>query len=137
MAFPVELLRLGVGIASHLTAGVQQPVTIEPWIGQTAHGPSYGAPVTFDGQSSGHPMPLVDLTTKQRVVKGQWINVAGTLTFLGDVAPNGAPGRLEPIDTRDRITLADGTRWPIVQSGGFNDPGTGRPLAPEVWLGAR
>jgi hypothetical protein len=136
MAFPVELLRLGVGLANHLTVGVQQGVTIEPWIGQDAHSPIYGTPVVFDG-SSGHPMPLVDLTTKQRVVKGQWITIAGTLTFLGDVAPNGAPGRIEPIDTRDRITLADGTRWPIVGSGGFSDPGTGRPLAPEVFLGAR
>jgi hypothetical protein len=136
MPFPLELLRLGVGLADKLTSGVQQVVTIEPWIGQTAHGPLYGPPVTFDG-SPGHPMPLVDLTVKQRVVKGQWINVAGTLTFLGDVAPNGTPGREEPIDTRDRITLADGTRWPIVSAGGFSDPGTGRPLAPEILLGAR
>jgi hypothetical protein len=136
MAFPVEILRLGVGLANHLTTGVQQIITIEPWIGQNAHGPLFGAPVVFDG-SPGRPMAIVDTTTKQRVVKGQWINIAGTLTFLGDVSPNGAPGREEPIDTRDRVTLADGTRWPIVSSGGFNDPGTGRPLAPEVWLGAR
>jgi hypothetical protein len=131
MAFPIEILRMGVGLANTFTKGAQDKITHEAWIGQSISGPLYAPPISLDC--------AVDKTIRQMPLgaKGEPITIVATLTFPYDVPPNGTPGRKEPIDPRDRITLADGTTGPIVSSGGYVDPGTHRPLAPIVMLGAR
>lgn len=131
MAFPLEILKSGIGIANKLTKGVQANVTFEAWTGQDGYGvDSFASPVTLTA--------VVDMTRKQaHVPSGLDVTVMATLTIVGDVAPNGAAGRVEPIDPRDRITLADGTTGPIVDApGAVVDPSTNRGLIHVVMLGA-
>lgn len=130
MAFPADVLRAGVAIANTLTAGAQQAITHEPWTSETGDGTvSYGSPVTLRA--------VVDLTRKQKTtITGTLITVIATLTIVGDVAPNGATGRNEPIDPRDRITLPGGITGPIIGvPNAVVDPGTGRGFIHEITLG--
>lgn len=130
MSFPAEIIRAGVAIANTLTAGVQQNITWEPWIAEAGDGAvTYGSPVTLRA--------VVDLTRKQKMtITGALVTVIATLTIVGDVTPNGATGRSEPIDPRDKITLPDGTTGPIIGvPNAVVDPGTGRGFIHEVTLG--
>lgn len=131
MPFPAELLRSGVKTAHGLTKGVQSQVTHYPWISQSVHGDdTYDTPVTLTC--------VVDRTNRIVYQGGQQVTVTATLTFVGDVQPNGAPGRREPIDPRDKIVLPDGFTGPIVSTpDGVTDPGTGRGFIQSVMLGTR
>lgn len=132
MAFPAEILRSGVAIANTLTAGVQSNIIHEAWIDQDVHGiAAFAAPVTLKA--------VIDLTRKKKkLADGRVITVVATLTIVGDVAPNGAANRYEPIDPRDVITLPDGTTGPIVLEGprSVMDPTTGRGFIHEIMISA-
>lgn len=128
--FPAELLEVGVAIADDLTKGVQQDVTLEPWLSSDAKGKrTYDTPVTFKA--------VVNKTRRQRPTgAGTFVNIVATLTVVGDVAPNGAAGRREPIDPRDRITLADGTTGPILSApSAVMNPNTGRGFINKIEIG--
>lgn len=129
MAFPREVLVAGIAVANALTQGVQCDCTLEAWISEDGEGVvTYASPVTLRA--------VVDLTRKSRVVDGQLVTVVATLTVVGDVAPNGASGRYEPIDPRDRITLPDGRTGPILNaSDAVLDPVLGRPFINGIYLG--
>ncbi len=131
MAFPLEVLRGGIALANQLTAGVQVTITHQAWIDQD----TFGDPVLAD------PVPIkciLDLTRRQlQQDDGVTVTVIATATIVGDVSPNGAAGRVEPIDPRDIITLPDGTTGPIINTAPNSvvDPGTGRGLIHEILLG--
>lgn len=131
MAFPAEIIRSGVSIADDLTSGVQPSFTHHPWIGQDGAGKrTYGSPVTLAG--------VVDRTFRMITSNGQQIAIAATITVVGDISPNGAAGRREPIDPRDKIVLSDGFTGPIIDApGSVVDPGTGRGFIHSIMLGAR
>ena len=132
MAFPADILRSGVAIVDSLTKGVQVNITHEAWVDQDGHGdPVLANPVTLRA--------VLDLNRKQqRQDDGTIITIMATVTIVGDVAPNGAAGRLEPIDPRDIITLPDGTTGPIIQTAPNSvvDPITGRGFIHEIVLAA-
>jgi hypothetical protein len=130
MAFPLELLKSGIGLADTFTKGVQAAISLEQWTGQSAFGdPTYATAVSV--------LAIIDMTRKdKRRADGTLQAVVATLTILVPVADNGATGRLEPIDPRDRITLPDGTTGPILGApNAVLDPSTNRTLFIEVMIG--
>lgn len=126
----VDILRSGINIANNVTASIQGSVTLEQWTGQDGYGaPTYASSVAVDA--------IIDLTRKTRpTASGQLVTVVATVTCLESISPNGASGRQEPIDPRDRITLPNGATGPIVNvPDAVLDPLTNRPFFNVIYLG--
>lgn len=126
-----DAIRSAVAAASAQTAGLQVDVTHEAWIGHKAGGyaqPDYAVAVSRKA--------LVQEGTNQiRLPNGDVFTARACISFLVPVLANGAAGRKEPIDPRDRITLPSGLTGPIVENpGGMVDPQTGRPFINTFWL---
>lgn len=133
-----SLVRKAVAIADKQTKSLQVTVTHEAWTGADS---VYGAP-TFAA-----PISRLAIVEDKEVLRdqgaGSLILQRAAIYFLRPIEPNGAVGRNEPIDTRDRITLSDGYTGPILTVGGANeqsrtglvDPVTGYPYLFEVILG--
>lgn len=123
-----DLIKNGVALADSLTSDLQPDVAFEAWVGQDAFGKAlYAAPLSV--------ACLVE--RKQKLVRnptGEEVMSSHALTILRPLAPNGAPQRSEPIDTRDRFTLADGTTGTIINTEGFDDPVTNASYFAQVWL---
>lgn len=125
-----DIIRSGIAIADTVTKGAQVDVTHYPWESQTGFGViTFGAAVTRKA--------IVDMTRKQRMTAtGTLVNTVATVTFLETVAPNGAAGRREPIDPRDKIVLPDGTTGPIFDApDSVVDPLTDRPYFNTILIG--
>lgn len=105
-------------------AGELLEVVHAPWVGpgRDAYGP---------------PTARQALVQRGAKIEGGGVQVEGTrVEFLGAVEPNGATGRKEPVDPRDRLTLP-GEAQPghIVEVPGvLLDPATGLPFVNVVWL---
>lgn len=129
MAFD-DLVRTGVSLANDLTGSLQTTVTHEAWTGMDELGDeTYAGPVTLNA--------IVNQRQRERRTNtGETIMTRAEITILETITPNGAAGRVEPIDNRDRITLPDGTTGPIVDTEGILDPDTNRPYFARVWLGS-
>jgi hypothetical protein len=79
---------------------------------------------------------LVEQKQRLRTLQGgQTIMTRFKLTILTVLDPQGTSNRTEPIDTRDKFVLVDGSTGPIVDVEGLIDPATGSPYMYEVWLG--
>jgi hypothetical protein len=130
----IDILRNGVqSIASKALDSFKGNVTLTPWIGTDGRGGnSYGTPVTLRA--------LIDPTKRTRYTgSGVLVMTYATLTFLdpiADTSANSGETRQQPIDPRDKIVLPDGGTAPIVQTGGFMDPLTSRPIDSETILGS-
>ena len=124
-----DLVRSGVAIAKSVTSDLQADVTLEAWTGSTASGGS-----TF---ATAVTLPAI-VEMKQRLKKlatGDVVMSRAVVTFLEPVTANGATGRREPIDPRDRITLPDDTTGPILDVEGMVDAETDAPYMSSVFLG--
>lgn len=114
MSSPAAWLTVAVAAADQATAGLglQVEVSHEAWIGQDGYAkPQYDDPVPLSA--------LVQEGTNQvRTLAGETITTKACLSFLRPLTPNGATGRREPIDPRDRITLPSGYTGPIVDNAG-------------------
>ena len=123
-----DLIKSGVALADSLTSDLQPLVDFEAWIGQDAFGQAQYAP----------PVKVRCLVErKQKLIRtaaGNEVMSSHALTILRPLAPNGAPHRSEPVDTRDRFTLADGTTGVILNAEGFDDPVTNAGYFAQVWL---
>lgn len=111
--------------------GLLEPVTHEAWIGHKPGGyaePDFAVPVTR--------LALVqEGTNQQRTPEGKEITVRACISFLDPIPANGAVGRREPVDPRDRITLRSGLTGPIVDApGSVIDTETGRRVISVFWL---
>lgn len=127
-----SVIRNAIGIANSLTSSLQAEITLEQWTGQNDQGkPTYGSVKRL--------MAIIDKKqTMRKDAGGQDIVAKHALTILKPIKANGADGRQEPIDPRDRITLPDGTTGPIVDIQGTVDPGAkidGDTYITEVFLG--
>lgn len=125
-----NLIRNGVAIANRLTTDLQVSITHYAWIGQGAtYGePLYSTPITRTA--------IVEL--KQRMIRipgGEDIWQKASVTFLEPIAANGAAGRREPIDPRDKIVLPDGYTGPIRDVIGLANNFADSPYMIEVILG--
>ncbi len=123
-------LAAGIATAKTVAASLLDDITIEPFTGNDRTGaPSYAAAVTYPA--------LVE--PKQRITKnslGEDIVSQARVTILEPIAANGTSGRHEPVDTRDKLTLPDGTVGPILDIVGTVNPDTGYPYMFEIYLGA-
>jgi len=123
-----SLVRAGVAAAAELTASLQVNVLHAAWIKTQSQGPEYTAFITrralVEQKSS-----LLRSTTNEAVVS------RAKITLLDPVPRNGADGRREPVDPRDKFVLPDGTTGPILAVNGLLDPVTGLPYLIEVYLG--
>lgn len=125
-----SLIRHGVALADSLTASLQPVVSFEAWTGQDAFGaPTYAAAIPVAALTEQR------LSTRQ-TLNGKLVPTVAKITILRPLAVNGAAGRIEPIDNRDRFTLPDGTTGPVVDVADFTDPDSGRGYFAEVWLGS-
>jgi hypothetical protein len=84
---------------------------------------------------------LVDVTRKERLsASGGMIMTDGALTILdpiADTTPNAGFDRKQPVDTRDKFVLPDGTVGSsITEAGGFMDAATSRGFINELLLGS-
>lgn len=125
----LDILRNGIAVADSITTDLQSTVTHEAWIGQDFNGkPIFAAAISR----------AAIVERKQRIVKGadgREIMSTHYVGFLRPIDPNGTPGRQEPVDPRDRITLSDGSTGPIVSIDGFMDRAFDRPMYSQVYLG--
>lgn len=125
-----SLVRNAVATAHKVTKDLQVTVTHEAYTGLNGDAKAtYASGVDY--------LALVEKRVRRfRNDAGEDIMSQHLVTFLTTVAENGTAGRSEPIDTRDRITLPDGTVVPILHvAGGILDPLTGQPYLHEVYLG--
>lgn len=132
MSFPFsKFIRRGVKLVDKFTLDGQAQITHEAWIAQDKFGKAtYALPVTL--------RCVID--SRQRIIittGGQTITVMSTLTFTSPIAPNGAFGRREPIDPRDKITLPNGFTGPIIDTSAPIDPKTGAGYIQQIMLGTR
>jgi hypothetical protein len=122
------IVKKAVSIADSVTKSLQGVVIHAPWIGQDGDGTARYGP-------SHRYKAIIDLKEIQRhTPSGQLVLTTASILFLQPLPPNGAAGRTEPIDPRDKLVLPDGTTGPIVIAAGFVDAGTGHPFFGEVWL---
>lgn len=127
-----DTVRTMVAVANSMTAPLQPTVTHYAWTGQSGTGKPIYVLIGVARKA------LVEHRTRRIVTaQGQEILAEHQLLFLEPVPAQGASGRIEPIDPRDKIVLPNGTTAPIVHIGGFADAGSsiGDTFYHEVWLG--
>jgi hypothetical protein len=125
-----NIVRSGVAIANKVTASLQGTVTIKQWVAQDGFGLD-----TF-GKTLRIPA-IIEMGEKEFDLQdGVSITTKATITFLQPVPVNGAAGRVEPIDTRDILTLPDGTTGPtLVGAPMIVDPASSKPYFQIVGIG--
>lgn len=132
MAGFADLVRdIGVGLADRLTASLQVSIKHYPWTGVDDYGgPVYGSYKIRKGIVEYHQR-------LRRTVGGQENMQHGVIYFPRPIAANGAEGRSEPIDARDKFEFPDGTVFPVLDVEGVLDPKTGYPYMFTVIFGAK
>lgn len=124
-----DIIRNGVAIAKRTTADLQVPVTYYAWTGVDG----YNKPTFAAAQEL---MAIVDFRQRRRrLADGTEIVQTATVTFVQPLTANGASGRREPIDPRDKIVLPNGHVGPILEVSGPVDPATSLPYLVDVMLG--
>ncbi len=105
-------IRKGVAIAHRVTKGVQETVQHVTWVGQDG----MGAPLTTVVPRLAFVEQDVQL---MRMDDGKMVQVRAVLTFLDPITANGAAGRIEPVDPKDKFILSDGSTGPILKVSGL------------------
>lgn len=124
-----DIVRNLVGVAQSLTSSLQSSVAHSAWTGRDDHGkPTYATAVT-------RPALIEHEQRLLRTATGEEAQQMAKVTFLQPIAANGASGRKEPIDPRDKIVLPDGRSGPILAVEGLVDPDTSSPYLYVVRLG--
>lgn len=123
------IVRNAVSLADSLTESLQAEVMHSAWIEADAYGePVFAAAV-------GRLAIVEERVRERQLSSGRVIMSRAKVTFLRPVPPNGAAGRVEPVDTRDLIVLPSGNSWPIIDVAGLVDPTTDLPYFGEILLG--
>lgn len=126
-----SLVRSGVSLADSLTGSLQDECTYEAWTGSDRFGK--------ETYAAGVALPTL-IERKQDLVtdyEGEEVVSKATITILRPIADNGASGRQEPIDPRDKFTLPDGTSGRILSVDAFIDPSIGAGYFHIVKLGGK
>jgi hypothetical protein len=125
-----DIIRNGIAIANSLTGTLQVTVKHSAWVSVDVYGkPVYA--VAIERQA------IVDF--KQRLMRsfaGAEVLQTASVMFLEPIDSNGAEGRREPIDPRDKIVLPNGHTGVIIDVKGFVDVSTDHPFYYEVALGS-
>lgn len=128
----VDIIRdVAIKVAHDVTISVQVDVLHSAWIGQSGTGvPRYATAVS-------RPC-LFERAQRQIMTRdGREVMSRHKLSFIHAIEANGAPGREEPIDPRDKIEVPGVASGPIIDVEGLVDPGTGLPFYAIVWIGAK
>jgi hypothetical protein len=125
-----NVVRAGVAIADRLVKDLEVTVLHYPWISESGFGkPSFA--VT--------PVPILAVVRHTRDIKrtvdGDTADPFAVILIPRPLAANGATGRDEPIDPRDKFVLPDGTEFVVRNVVGILDPSTGKPYAYRVEVG--
>lgn len=121
-------VRSGVAVANKVTDSLQADVSYERSTGQDAFGDdTFAAAVTLPA--------IVDW--RQREVRTQTgiLTVSRAVVTFLDIEALVTATASNGIQHDDKLTLPDGDTGPILDTSGFIDPGTGIPIATEVFLG--
>ena len=129
MAGFADIIRSGVALADSLTTTLQPTVLHAAWTGNDGTG-------GYTYASAVKRPALVERKQKMvRKASGEEVLSTHAVYFLRPIKNNGATGRQEPIDPRDRITLPDGTTSNILTVSSFIDKDSGAGYFHEVYLG--
>lgn len=123
----LDVLRTGVKIADKVTKPLQATVMYAREGVDNSYGPTYLTAVPLHA--------IVDYKAVQVRTKGGVLTATrATITLLNIDEVVAATAGLG-IGNNDIFTLPDGDTGPILDIGGFVDPGTGHPIATTVMLG--
>lgn len=124
----LDVVRSAVAVADSVTKPLQSTVSYQRRTGQDQFGsPTYAAAVDLPA--------IVDWKATQRRTSTGILTVSrAVITFLDAAELSAATGG-NGIDDNDVLTLPDGTTGPLLDLGGFIDPGTGIPIATEAYMG--
>ena len=78
---------------------------------------------------------LITMFPRPALATGKHVTPRARLTLLSLPKANGADGRIEPIDARDRFTLPNGLVAQVLTIDGVMDPDTDAPYSVSVWVG--
>lgn len=110
------LIRQGLQLADSLTGSLQDTVMYEPWQGENR----FGEPVYGQAHS------IKALVERDAGLKHQYVGLEfkfkHLIYILRPMPPDGSEGRNEPIDSRDRFTLSDGSTTKTAKVSGLMDP---------------
>ena len=122
-------IRSAVATADKVVKSLQPSVQHACWTGQDMFGKA-----TFSSFAT--RKAIIEQGIKERRLgDGRIVMTSAKITFLVVSPPNGATGRVEPIDPRDKLVLPDGTSGPILDVSGLQDAEKNRPYLLEVSLG--
>jgi len=126
----IDALRAGVEVANKVTntGGLQSTVQFTRNVGND----EYGNPLP---SSTVRLKAIVDWKQKQVRTPSGILSVSRAYVLFLDVKALSLATNGEGINDEDKIVLPDGTTGPILDMAGFIDPGTGNPIATEVYLG--
>lgn len=124
------ILRKGVAILDQQTSSLQDTVEFYAWESSGV----YGEP-----QYSAQPIMMQAIVEERQVLRrmmdGTEVAQRAAIIVPRPIPPNGAPGRREPVDPRDKIVLPNGFTGPILYVNGVMDPDTNAPYSYEIVLG--
>lgn len=127
-----KIVRDAVALADSITKSLQPTVAHSAWTGQDVFGTAtYATAVNRDA--------IVEYKIRDKLQSstGKVIQSQALITIIGPITANGASGRVEPIDSRDKIVLPDGTTGPIIDVEGIVDPITNKPYMYQIWIGGQ
>jgi len=124
-----DTVRSAIAVANGVTSGLQVYVQHYLWLEDDSYGkPIYSTPVSR----------LAIVEYNQQLVRsysGQDVMQLAKVTVLQPIVANGAEGRKEPVDPRDKFVLPDGSTHAILSVEGMTDPATGFPYMFQISLG--
>jgi len=128
------VLRKGVATLDKVTKSLQVQIQHYAWLGQDTFGEGKFSP-PFACMAIMEPMHKM-----VNFADGRNVFIVAKLIILQIVPSNGADlspsdARMEPIDRRDKIILADGFSGPIVDIKSVTDPKTDLPYHHEILIG--
>lgn len=128
-----SILRNAVKTIDNVTKDAQDYVQHYAWIGTAGDGEKiFAEPVLRKAIVNRNQRRAVTQIAQTSI---QEMQSRATITIVEEILPNGAADRQEPIDSRDKFILPDGTSGPILDISGTIDPGTHMAYFYEVWLG--
>ena len=123
-------IRNVIAIADRITTDLQVPVQHYAWIRndlEYSDKSIYAAPITR--------LAIVNRRERLFRFEGQDLIQRASVIFLRPITANGATGRREPVDPRDKIVLPDGYTGPIRDVRGLENTFSDSPYMLEVILG--
>lgn len=125
-----SILRNGMKTLDAQTSSLQDVVEFYAWESSGDYGePQYSAqPIIM-------PAIVEEKQMLRRLMNGTEVAQKASITVPRPITPNGASGRREPVDPRDKIILPSGYTGPILYVNGVVDPDTHAPYCYEIILG--